>query len=194
MSTAATRTQFTPEDLLTLPDGDRFELIDGNLVERNMSYWSSYVAGIIFRLLSIHCVQKNLGWVSPEGSTYQCFANDPRRVRKADVSFIRLERLTPDRATAEGHMSVAPDLAVEVVSRNDLYYEVDVKAEEWLAAGVQLVWIVNPRTRIVTVRRADGTSATLRENDELTGENIVPGFRCKVGELFVLPTETTPNR
>jgi Uma2 family endonuclease len=82
-----------------------------------------------------------------------------------------------------------PDLAVDVVSPNDLYYQVETKTEDWLAAEVQIVWIVNPRTHTVTIRWADGSSKTLHENHDLTGENIVPRFHCQVGELFLLPTE-----
>jgi Uma2 family endonuclease len=191
MSSQATKTRYTPEDLLTMQDGDRYELVNGELVERDMSYWSSYIAGVIHRLVSTYCLDKKRGWVAPEGATFQCFPGDPQKVRKADVSFIRLDRLTAEMATDQGHMSIAPDLAVEVTSPGDLYYK-DAKTEEWLAAGVQLVWVVNPRTRMVMVRRADGTATSFHENDELTGESVIPGFRCRVGELFLLPTDL-PN-
>lgn len=190
MTTLATKMQYTPEDLLTMPDGDSYELVNGELVERNMSYWSSFIGSIISYLLNAYCFESKRGWVAASDASFQCFPDDPQKVRRADVSFIRLDRLTSAMATAKGHMPLAPDLAVEVVSPGDLYYEVDAKTEEWLAAGVQLVWIVNPRNRTVTIRRADGTSTVLHENDELTGESVIPGFRCRVSELFLLPTDT----
>jgi Uma2 family endonuclease len=109
------------------------------------------------------------------------------------VSFIRLERLSAEQAAGKGHARIAPDLAVEVVSPNDLYDEVDAKVEEWLSAGVQLVWVVSPRKRTVAVHRADGTSTIFHENDELTGDDIIPGFRCRVREFFLLPTEAGPG-
>src|SRR5437667_9864564 len=124
MSTLAARTRYTPRDLLMMPEGDQYELVNGELVERSMSYWSTYIAGVIYRLLSTFCLEDKLGWVAPEGASYQCFPRDPEKVRRADVSFIRLDRLTSERATAEGHMALAPDLAVEVVSPNDSYYQV----------------------------------------------------------------------
>jgi Uma2 family endonuclease len=123
----------------------------------------------------------------PGGITYQCFPDDPDKVCKADVSFIRLIRYTAEQAQQEGHVRIAPDLAVEVISPNDLYYEVESKVEDYLRAGVQLVWVVNPESRTVWVRRADGTGVTLHENDELTGEEVLPGFRSRVGDLFILP-------
>ncbi len=189
MSTLATKTQYTPEDLIAMPDGDRYELVHGNLVERNRSTMSSYIAGVIYWLLFTFCRPNKLGWLFPEGTTYQCFPDDLNKVRKADVSFIRLERLSREQAWQRGHRRLAPDLAVEVVSTNDLYYEVLAKAQEWLSAGVALVWVVNPPTRGVTVFRADGSSAILKEQDELSGENIIPGFRCPVRELFLLPQD-----
>jgi Uma2 family endonuclease len=162
------------------------------LVERNMSMLSNYIAGVVYSLLFGFCRPKKLGWVFPEGTSYQCFQDDPSKVRRPDVSFVRLERLSPEEAAARGHARLAPDLAVEVVSPSDLYYEVDAKAQEWLDAGVKLVWVVNPRTRSVAIHRADGSSAILHEQDELTGENVIPGFRCQVRELFLLPTEAPP--
>ena len=81
-------------------------------------------------------------------------------------------------------MIIPPDLVVEVVSPNDLAYEIDEKVQEYLDAGVQLVWVVNPALRTVRIYRADGTISGLHESDELSGENIVPGFHCPIANLF----------
>ena len=59
-------------------------------------------------------------------------------------------------------------------------YELDEKVEEYLAAGVRLVWVINPQTRIVLVHRANGSMAKLREGHDLDGEDVVPGFRCSL--------------
>lgn len=192
MSTMVRLTQVTPEDLLTMPDGDRYELVDGQLVERNMSLWSSYVAGETYRLMSNFAREKPSGWVFPEGTSYQCFPDAPKKVRKPDVSFIRLSRLSLAQATEEGHVPIAPDLAVEVVSPNDNAYDVDEKVQELLSAGVHLVWVVNPRAYTVKVHRQQGIGAILGANDELSGEDVLPGFRCRVGDLFVPPIQVQP--
>jgi len=186
MITVASEKCYTPQDLLTMPGGEHYELVDGRLVERKMSFWSSYVAGVIFRLLELFCRENRLGWVSPEGTSFQCFPSLPSRVRKADVSFIRLQRLSLAQATSEGHCPIAPDLAVEVISPNDTAYEIDEKVREFLDAGVPLVWVVNPEQRTVEIHRVGGPGAILRENDEIGGEDVVPGFRCRVGD-FTLP-------
>jgi Uma2 family endonuclease len=193
MQTASTVKRYTPEDLLRMPDGDHYELVDGHLVEQNMSFWASYVAGRILNLLLTFCDAHRSGWVSSEGTTYQCFPANPDRVRKADVSFIRLDRLSLAQATAEGHLPIAPDLAVEVLSPNDLAYEVDAKVQDYLSAGVRLVWVVNPLARTVEVHRLRGAGVILRENDELTGEDVLPGFSCRVGDLFLPPPGVAPG-
>jgi len=185
MSTVIEQAIYEPEDLLTMPDGDNFELVDGRLVERNMSKWSSYVAGTIFHRLRGHSDAHGFGWVYPEGTSYQCFPDAPSKVRRPDVSLIRLERMSADEAMSEGHVRLAPDLVVEVISPNDLAYEIDEKVDEYETAGVKLIWVVNPETKAVRVHRADGTVMVLREKDELDGEDILPGFRCPVAELFL---------
>lgn len=185
MSTVIEQALYEPEDLLTMPDGDSFELVNGRLVERNMSKWSSYVAGTMYYRLRGHSEAHGLGWVYPEGTSYQCFPDSPNKVRRPDVSLIRLERMSPDEAMSEGHLRLAPDLAVEVISPNDLAYEIDEKVDEYEAAGVPLIWVVNPETKAIRVHRADGTVTVLREKDELDGEDVVPGFRCPVAELFL---------
>ncbi|HVS40325.1 MAG TPA: Uma2 family endonuclease [Gemmataceae bacterium] len=186
MITVATSQRCTPEDLLAMPDGDRYELVNGELVERNMGWNSSRIGGQLFFYLRAFLETIPLGRAAPADASYQCFPDAPGKVRRPDVSFIRADRL-PAEEDREGHCRIAPDLAVEVISPNDLYCDVDDKVEEYLAAGVRQVWVLNPSTRTVRIHRADGTQAYLRESDELTGEDVVPGFRCRVGTLFAAP-------
>ena len=78
----------------------------------------------------------------------------------------------------------APDLAVGVVSPGDTMYEIEETVDDFLAAGTRLVWVVNPRRRTVTVYRPGPRVSILKEPDQLSGEEVVPGFACTVGELF----------
>lgn len=183
MTPVATKQQFTPEMLLALPGAKDYELAGGELVERNMGWESSWIAGRLLYFLTAFCEGKNLGRVVPGDASYQCFPDDPGKVRKPDVSFIQVGRLPP-ATELQGHCPIAPDLAAEVVSPNDLYSEVETKVGEYLAAGVRLTWVVNPPTRTVRVHRASGEVTDLTIQDELDGEDIVPGFRCRVANLF----------
>src|SRR4051794_14117055 len=85
--------RYTPEDLLTMADGDRYELVDGYLVERDMGLKSSWVGGRLVHLASGYCDANGLGWVLPADASYQCFPYRPNLVRKPDMSFIRRGRL-----------------------------------------------------------------------------------------------------
>jgi Uma2 family endonuclease len=192
MATAATKTEYTPEDLLAMPDGDRYELVDGRLVERTMGALSSWVGWRLGHLIGNFNDRQPSGWVLPADAGYQCFPDAPAKVRKPDVSFIRLGRL-PGEQLPEGNILLPPDLAVEIISPNDLAYEVDHKVEEYLRAGVPLVWVVNPETRTVRVHHSDRRGFVLRDTDELTGEGVLPGFRCLVQTIFLPPSEAEPT-
>jgi Uma2 family endonuclease len=177
-----TRT-YTPEDLLALPDGDRYELVDGTLVELNVSALSSLIGFELGSRLRDHCKVHAPAWIFGADCGFQCFPGHPRKVRKPDVALILRDRLPAEQLT-EGFLTLPPDLAVEVVSPNDLAVEVEEKVEEYLDAGVRLVWVVYPSTRTIHVNRGDRSSTVVRSSDELSGEDLLPGFRCRVGDLF----------
>ena len=185
MSTIAEPNTYTPDDLLRMPDGDRYELADGRLVELNGGVLSSLVAARVLHRLVDFCEPKALAWIFSADLGYQCFPDHPRKVRKPDVSLVLRDRL-PAEQFAEGFLTLPPDLAVEVVSPNDLAYEVEEKVEEYLGAGVRLVWVVYPTTRTIHIHRGDGSAAVARSSDELNGEDLLPGFVCRVGDIFPL--------
>jgi Uma2 family endonuclease len=186
MSTAtATKTVYTPEDLLAMPDGKGYELVDGQLVERKMGVKSNWVATRLVSRLDRFCEERGIGWALSSEAGYQCFPHDPGRIRKPDVSFIRYGRL-PGGVLPEGWAKIRPDLAVEVVSPKDLADELDEKLADYEKAGIPLVWVIYLGSRQVMVYRGDGSVSRLREADELSGEDIIPGFRCPVRDI--LPT------
>jgi Uma2 family endonuclease len=187
MTIANTGTLFTPDDLLRMENAVSYELVDGKLVERHMGMESSAIAVRVAFLIALFLRDNRLGHLFGADASYQCFPNAPAKVRKPDVSFIRTERL-PGGRIPTGHCPVAPDLAVEVISPGDLAYEVEEKVAEYLAAGVPLVWVVHPPTRTVRVHRPRssprGSVADLSEADQITGEEVLPGFTCRIDEFF----------
>ena len=109
-------------------------------------------------------------------------ASDPDTVRGPDISFIRRERL-PDPEPV-GYPGLAPDLVVEIVSPGDRAGEVLAKVADWLTAGTRLVWQVDPGRREARVHRQEGSVTIVSETEALDGEEVVPGFSCRLAAIL----------
>jgi Uma2 family endonuclease len=106
---------------------------------------------------------------------------DPDTVRGADVAFWTKEKL-PELPKV--YIEVLPDLAVEVVSPDDHFSRIQKKVLHYLTKGVRLLWVVDPEDRSITVYRPDKPLRILGESDTLSGEEILPGFTCRVADLL----------
>ena len=100
---------------------------------------------------------------------------------KPDVAFVSTAHLDVDE---DKTFPIPPDLAVEVISPSDVHSRVTRKALDYLDAGTRLVWVLDPVAKAVTVYRSKSDIETLTHEATLTGENVVPGFTCPVGQLF----------
>ncbi len=181
MSTAQKVT--TAEELLEMPgNGCRYELLEGELREMpppGLEH-GDITELIGYRLMSFVYPNK-LGKVYAAETGFRLSTN-PDTVRAADVSYLRKERLPSERIT--GYYDGAPDLAVEVVSPSDRHAHVQEKALSWLDAGVSQVWVVEPESRTVSVYSQGPKVTLLQESDAIEGGDIIPGFSCKVADLF----------
>ena len=110
-------------------------------------------------------------------------ARNPDSVLAPDIGFVRKDRILVSGRSVK-FWPGAPDLAVEVLSPSDSALEVDEKTAEYLTAGTALVWVVNPKRRTVAIHRADRTVSLLSDGDVLDGEDVLPGFRFPVAEIF----------
>src|SRR5262249_51391545 len=84
-------------------------------------------------------------------------------------------------------------LAVEVLSPNDRADRTQRKITDYLNTGVELVWVVDPEDRTVTVYRPTNGPQVLHEQDEVSGEDVLPGFRCLVVDFFRIPGKNPPS-
>ncbi len=182
-SVTAIEARSTPEDLLAMPDGKNHELVDGRIVERLSGARSSRVGGRLMSRLGCYCEERGLGWALSASCGYQCFPHDRDRVRRPNVSFVRQGRF-PGGRLPKGFVPFAPDLAVLVVAPDDLAEDVEGKIRDYRRAGVPLIWVISPRSRTVRVHRADGSVSRLHEDDELSGEDVMPGFRCPLRDIL----------
>lgn len=182
MSVAPTSKIYTWEDALAMPDGERYEVINGELRERVMSFGSSAIATLIGYLLQTWARQGHPGTVTGSDGGFTIFGWSPGDVRMPDVAYISKGRLP--RIPARGWVDVAPELAVEVVSPTDRITDAEDKAQDYIRAGVDLVWVVVPSTKSVHVWRKNGERAVLRVGGTLSGEDVLPGLSIPVGDLF----------
>ena len=133
-------------------------------------------------LLGQYVKQHDLGVVLAAETGFKIFSN-PDTVRAPDAAFVRRERVKAI-GEIEGYWPEAPDLAVEVVSPNDRFSEVEVKIADWLGAGTRMVLVVNPRGNNVTVRLPEGEVRILSGEETIDGGEVVPGWTPPVSELF----------
>lgn len=180
----AAATLLTVEDLFSVPDdGYRYELVKGEI--RKMApgnYKHGKISLSLGAALHIYVEAHDLGDVlgAETGFTLQ---RNPDTVRAPDISFVSKKRIPPEDQS-ERYGEGPPDLAVEVVSPGNDAREIQEKVRDYLKAGVRLIWIIYPRDRQVEVYDQDGNVITLKEGDELEGEEVIPGFRYPVAWLF----------
>jgi Uma2 family endonuclease len=184
MTTRALATT-TAEELWLLPDdGLRRELIEGQVrVMAPAGFEHGRIVSTVNRLLGTH-VHHAASGVTLGAETGFVLAHDPDTVRAPDVAFV-----TRAHAEAVGrtqkYWPKAPDLAVEVISPNDSFGEVEAKALEWLGAGAATVLVLDPARRSATVYSPGGDVRIHGEGDELDLSDAVPDWRVAVADFFV---------
>ncbi len=164
-------------------DPDHLEWVDGAPKEKNTGFLSSMVASNLSYFLKGFVRDHPLGRVAGPDAGYRCFATDATRLRRPDVSFISYSRL-PAGPPPLGEIEVAPDLAVEVVSPNDLSTELQEKVLEYLAAGVRLVWLIDPQNRCALAYGPGVAVSFVTEDGILDGGEVLPGFMCRLGDVL----------
>ena len=169
--------EMTLEEFLE-SDLEGYEYVKGELVLMPAaSAEHGIVSARIFLHLGLYVRGNQLGEVVTPDTGFQV----GERVLKPDIAFISSAQLPDDLSKA---FPVPPDLAVEVVSPSDAFRRVIEKAFAYLEAGTQIVWVIEPGSKTVTVYRSETDIKLLTRNDTLTGEDVVEGFSCQVSQLF----------
>jgi Uma2 family endonuclease len=173
--------RFSIEQFATTSRDGLWELIDGEPVEVTPSSdRSGWIAGEVFGRVRDHVRSHNLGWAFPPETGFVLF-DDRATVRSPNAAFVRRDRLAE---LTDQFVSLAPDLAVEVLSPSDRMADALSKVAMYLQAGVRLVWLVDPSEWTVTVFRPDAALTRLEAADTLDGGDVLPGFSLPVAEIF----------
>jgi Uma2 family endonuclease len=151
------------------------------LVEKAMGWRESILAIALSAILWNFVRPRNLGLIAGADGPLRLAAG---LVRMPDVAFVSWERLPGRRLPSEPIPDLAPDLAVEVLSAGNTPGEMARKRQEYFAAGVRLVWIVDPVRRTVAVYTAPDQATVWQEDQTLAGDPVLPGFTLPLRELF----------
>jgi len=173
----------TEQDLLRLLDSENriCELVDGVLVEKTMGYYESSVATALIMFLGKYLEQIDLGIVLGEGGTLRILGD---QIRVPDVAFLSWRHFPKRILPAEPVPAIAPDLAVEVISVGNTRAEMERKLDDYFAAGVKLIWYIDPASQAATVYEDRHQRRVLSLADSLTGGSVLPGFELPLQQLF----------
>jgi Uma2 family endonuclease len=176
----------TLDDWIEVHDHDDrlCELVDGTLLEKTMSWYESYLALALAQVLVAFVKEHKLGIVLGADGPVRLV---PEMIRMPDVAFLSWQRLPRGEFPRERWLDLAPDLAVEVVSKKNTRKEMDRKLADYFAAGVRMVWYVYPTKREVHVYVAPEKCTVLIEQQTLDGGDVLPGFSLALKDLFAEP-------
>ncbi len=176
-----------PSDLRGAPPTNEdalYEIVYGQRVELPpMGAYPTWIASLFVVALGSFAQARQLGRAAAE----MLFTLDAQLNlrRRPDVAFVSYQRWPRHRQVPESaSWDVVPELAVEVISPNDLFEEVVGKVQEYFQAGVLLVWVVIPSTKQVYVYESPTRIQVRTQTDELDGGTILPGLRLSVAPLF----------
>ena len=177
----ATTKLWTVEDVAQLPDDEfRYALIRGVLYRMPPpKFRHGHIVSIMNWHLFGFVTQHGLGVVSDQSGFI--LERDPDTLLGPDLAFVPRSLLPVDE---NAYPSLSPELVVEVASPSQSGPSIEEKTSLYLAAGVRLIWVVDPERRTVRVHRRDGTSLLLSEGDVIDGEDVLPGFQLPVADCF----------
>ena len=173
----------TVEDVVRLRNSERrlYELVDGTLVEKAMGWQESFLAGILLQWLNNFLDQHRIGVATgPDGMT-RLFGDT---VRAPNLAFVAWEMMPGGRIPKEPVPDLVPNFVIEVLSAGNTYGEMSRKRREYFHAGVELLWMVDHRSRTVTVFRTPLDATVVNEGHNLDGGNVLPGWKVDIADLF----------
>jgi Uma2 family endonuclease len=165
------------------PDEEGGEIIDGVWVPGTRTTWRHGEIVLTIGMLLKLYARQNPGWSVSVADPGVRLARNPDKLRGPDVGMVRAAR-APTGKGASGWLDGAPELAVEVVSDGQSISEMTKKALDYIGGGAQMVWLVDPEPHRVVLFTPPNHVRILGPDDFIEGAALLPGFSCRVNELF----------
>lgn len=168
-----------PAVAIALDPDKSYEIVNGQPEEKEMPGAAHGAIGARLTIkLGVYIATHQGGEVFIE-TNFQVGGNQ----RIPDVAYLTAEKIPPEGIPESG-WPIPPDLAIEVVSPTDLHEKVSDKILAYLEAGVRQIWLVSPKLRSITIFRSLTDVQVFAGDSELISEDLLPGFRCLLREIF----------
>ena len=184
MATAAIANKriWSDEELEALPrNGHKHELLDGELIMSPVHANHGIVCMRLGVLLGGFVQQHKLGEAFDSSTGFRL---SETALLSPDISFVSKARLKKILLAPDKFLYGAPDLSIEVLSPSDRMKEIHRKLDLYFEYGTRLVWIVNWKVEQVHIYRPDSIEALTQPKDVLAGVEVVPGFKCRLSQIF----------
>ncbi len=184
MPTNITPALVTADELYDLPaDGFRYELVQGVLSMMSPAGGRhGRLANRIAWILNNHVERHQLGVVFAAETGF-LIRTDPDTVLAPDVAFVRQSRFETIEDESR-YLTLAPDLAIEVLSPGDRYVRVEAKILAWLDAGCRMVLVVDPEAETIQACRSRHQLQIFAQDEMIDCNEAVPNWQLKVSEVF----------
>ena len=173
-------TEFDVERLHS-SSGKLFELEYGILVEKAMGWYESIIGILVSHALRTYLDQHDLGQVLGADGLIKIL---PGVVKIPDVCFISWDRFPSERLARTPIPTLIPNLVVEVLSESNTADEMQKKLHRYFAAGVQLVWYIDPLTRSAISYSSPSNAVRVLPSECISAAEILPGFSIQLQALF----------
>jgi Uma2 family endonuclease len=182
----------TEEHLVALERAGRklVELVEGALVEKAVGTREALLGGILVHLLWNYLEAHKLGKALPGDAWLRLM---PGLVRVPDVAFVSWERMPGGKFPRERVAELVPDLAVEILSEGNTRAEIKRKLRDYFLAGTKLAWVIDPRKETARAYRSPDESRLIGKMGTLDGEEVLPGLKVSLRDLFARADEEGPS-
>jgi Uma2 family endonuclease len=182
MTIATEQRHLTDAEYMALPDGKRYEYVNGELIDMgNSGMEHGFIASFLNVQIGSYVLTQKLGVICDSSTAFTLQTGSKR---SPDLSFISKERLQGLKRLPKGYFQGAPDLAVEVISHCDTYGEIHDNLTEYFENGCRLAWVIHPDGKYVLVYHQPKPDQLLKLSDRLEGEDLLPGFSLAIADLF----------